>query len=136
MDSENPWLRALEIKLTTLPDNATCDFSEEKYGCELVVRPNTIIHLTLAIVSGYAEYREELLEVLHPIFPNNFNWEAEERILEKIPDVIQIPCYLRRWILRINYTACLEDCGKSAQLHENCLDVFLEYICFCKIACG
>ena len=128
-DSENPWLRALEIKLTTLPDNATCDFSEEKYGCELVVRPNTIIHLTLAIVSGYAEYREELLEVLHPIFPNNFNWEAEERILEKIPDVIQIieSVLLAKMDTQIPLIIqpVWKTVGKSAQLHENCLDVFV-----------
>ena len=50
-NSESPWLRALEIKLTALPDNSTCNLSEEQYGCELVVRPNTITHLTLDIIS-------------------------------------------------------------------------------------
>ena len=128
-DSENPWLRALEIKLTTLPDNSTCDFSEEKYGCELVVRPNTIIHLTLAIVSGYAKHQSELLEVLHPIFQNNFSWAAEEKILEKIPDIIQTieSVLLAKMDTQIPLIIqpIWKTVGKSAQLHENCLDVFV-----------
>ena len=128
-DSENPWLRALEIKLTTLPDNSTCDFSEEKYGCELVVRPNTIIHLALAIVSGYAKHQSELLEVLHPIFQNNFSWAAEEKILEKIPDIIQTieSVLLAKMDTQIPLIIqpIWKTVGKSAQLHESCLDVFV-----------
>ena len=27
-NSQNPWLRELEIKLTALPDNSTCDLSD------------------------------------------------------------------------------------------------------------
>ena len=128
-DSENPWVRALEIKLTTLPDNSTCDLSEEEYGCELVVRPNTIIHLTLAIVSGYVEHKEELLEVLRPIFQNNFNSEAEERILEKIPNIIQTieSLLLARMDTQIPLIIqpIWKTVGKSTRLHENCLDVFV-----------
>ena len=89
-DSENPWLRALEIKLTALPDNSTCDFPEEGYGCELVVRPNTIIHLTLEIANRYAERQGELSEALRPIFQSDFDWDSENSMLEKIPDIIQI----------------------------------------------
>ena len=89
-DSENSWLRALEIKLTALPDNSTCDFSEEEYGCELVVRPNTIIHLTLEIANRYAKRQDELSEALRPIFQSDFDWDSENSMLEKIPDIIQI----------------------------------------------
>ena len=128
-DSENPCIQALEIKLTTLPDNSTCDFSEEEYGCELVVRPNTIIQLTLAVAGGYIEHKEELLEVLSPIFQNNFNWEAGDRILEKIPDIIQTIEFLL--LAKVDSQIPLiiqpvwKTIGKSARLHENCLDVFV-----------
>ena len=83
------WLRALEIKLTALPDNSTCNLSEEQYGCELVVRPNTITHLTLDIISEYAEHQSELSGILRPIFQNDFDWESENSMLERIPDIIQ-----------------------------------------------
>ena len=128
-NSENPWLRALEIKLTALPDNSTCDFSEEEYGCELVVRPNTIIHLTLEIVSRYAEYRDELLDVLRPVFQGNFDWEAEGRMLETIPNIIQtIESLLLARLdgqIPLVIQPVWKTIGKSAHLHENCLDVFV-----------
>ena len=128
-DSEDPWLRALEIKLTALPDNSTCNLSEDQHGCELVVRPNTIIHLTLEIAGGYIKHKEELLDVLSPIFQNNFNWEAEDRILEKIPDIIQTIEFLL--LAKVDSQIPLiiqpvwKTIGKSARLHENCLDVFV-----------
>ena len=128
-NSENPWLRALEIKLTALPDNSTCSLSEEQYGCELVVRPNTIIHLTLEMVRQYAEHQSELSDSLRPIFENNFDWESEDSMLEKIPDIIQT---IRMLLLekiddQIPFVIqpIWKTIGKSSRLHENCLDVFV-----------
>ena len=128
-DSEDPWLRALEIKLTALPDNSTCNLSEDQYGCELVVRPNTIIHLTLEIVRQYAEHQSEFSDSLRPIFQNNFDWKSEDSLLERIPHIIQT--------IRTLLLAKIDDqipfviqpiwktIGKSSRLHENCLDVFV-----------
>ncbi len=128
-NSKNPWLRALEIKLTALPDNSTCNLSEEQYGCELVVRPNTIIHLTLEIVSRYAEHQNELLEVLNPIFQNNFDWQAEDRILERIPYIIQTIKSLLLTKMDEQIPLVIQPIwktvGKSSRLHGNCLDVFV-----------
>ena len=139
-NSLNPWLRELEIKLTALPDNSTCDLSEEQYGCELVIRPNTIVHLTLEIAYRYAERQSELFGVLCSTVENNFGWEIEEfqndfdremedSMLEKIPDIIQVI----RSLLVAEVDAQIplviqtvwKTCGKSAQLHDNCLDVFV-----------
>ena len=128
-DSGNLWVRALEIKLTALPDNSTCNLSEEQYGCELVVRPNTIIHLTLEIASRYAEHQNELSEVLHSTFHNNFDWETADSMLEKMPDIIQTIRHLL--VTKVDDQIPLviqpiwKTVGKSAQLHENCLDVFV-----------
>ena len=128
-NSESPWLRALEIKLTALPDNSTCGFSEEEYGCELVVRPNTITHLTLEIVSQYAEHRTELLGSLSPIFQNNFDWESEDSMLEKIPHITQtIKTLLLAKVddqIPLVVQPIWKTIGKSSRLHENCLDVFV-----------
>ena len=128
-DSENPWLRALEIKLTALPDNSTCNLPEDQYGCELVVRPNTIIHLTLEIARQYAEHQDELSDSLRPIFQNNFDWESENSLLEKIPHIIQT---IRTLLLaktddQIPFVIqpIWKTLGKSSRLHENCLDVFV-----------
>ena len=132
MDSSNSinrWLRALEIKLTALPDNSTCDFSEQEYGCELVIRPNTIIHLVLEIISGYAECQRELSNVLHRVIQGDFDWEAEELVLEKMPDIIQtIESVLLTKIdnqIPLVVQPVWKTVGKSSRLHESCLDVFV-----------
>ena len=139
-NSANLWLRALEIKLTALPDNSTCELSEQQYGCELVTRPNTIVHLALEIVSGYAKRQSDLSGALLSTIQNNFDWamedfqnnfdrEIQNSMLEKISDIIQII----RTLLVVNVDAQIplviqpiwKTIGKSAQLHENCLDVFV-----------
>ncbi len=128
-DSQNPWLRALEIKLTVLPDNSTCNFPEEGYGCELVVRPNTIIHLTLEIAKRYVERQGEFSEALRPIFQRGFDWGLENSMLERIPDIIQIIKYLLAAEVDNQIPLVIQPIwktiGKSSRLHENCLDVFV-----------
>ncbi len=128
-NSENPWLRALEIKLTALPDNSTCNLSEEQYGCELVVRPNTIIHFTLEIVTEYAEHQNELSEILQPIFRSDFDWKSEDSILKKMPHIIHIIQSLLLTKMDNQIPLVIQPIwktiGKSSQLHENCLDVFI-----------
>ena len=115
--------------MTALPDNSTCNLSEEQYGCELVVRPNTITHLTLEIVSEYAEHKSELSGILRPIFQNNFGWESEDSMLKKIPHIIEIIRALS--LAKIDNQIPLviqpiwKTLGKSSRLHENCLDVFV-----------
>ena len=127
--SDNPWLRALEIKLTALPDNSTCNLSEEQYGCELVVRPNTIVHLTLEIVTRYADHQNELSEALRPILQKGFDWEAEDSILERMPDIIQTLRYLLLTKVSSQIPLVIQPIwktiGKSSMLHEHCLDVFV-----------
>lgn len=129
LDAENPWLRALEIKLTALPDNSTCHLSDDQYGCELVVRPNTIIHLTLEIINGYVGYEQELSKVLQSIFQSNFDWESENDILDKIPDIIQT--FKLLLVMKVDnqipfvIQPIWKTVGKSARLDENCLDVFI-----------
>ena len=139
-NSQNPWLRALEIKLTALPDNSTCDLSEAQYGCELVVRPNTIVHLALEIASEYTNRQSELSEILYAAVQNNFSWkiegfqndfnrEIEDSMLKKIPDIIQVIRSLL--VAKVDAQIPLviqpiwKTVGKSAQLHDNCLDVFV-----------
>jgi len=128
-DSLNPWRRALEIKLTALPDNSTFSLPEEQYGCEIVARPNTIIHLTLEIVRRYSEHQRALLEILRPIVENTFEWESEDSMLARMPESVQA---LRSLLLaRVDDQTPLvvqpiwKTIGKSPRLHENCLDVFV-----------
>ena len=46
-------LQPIEIKLTALPDNTTCNLTEDDYGCEIVIRPDTIVYLACSIVDNF-----------------------------------------------------------------------------------
>ena len=132
MDTSNPsapGVRGLEIKLTALPDNSTCNFSDDKYSCELVIRPNTIVHLALSIISKYASQPQELFNILHPVCGEVTNWADEATLREMMSDFTGI---IDKILLsHLDYQEPLvaqivwKTAGKSARLHDNCLDAFL-----------
>ena len=65
---EDSCLKSLEIKLTALPDNSTYKLSEDKYGCEIVVRPDTIVYLALSIASKLQNNRQNIIQYLESAF--------------------------------------------------------------------
>lgn len=60
--STGQYSRGLEVKLTALPDNTTCNLSDDKFGSEIVVRPDTIIYLAASIVSPNIELVRQYIE--------------------------------------------------------------------------
>ena len=128
-NSKNPWLRALEIKLTALPDNSTCNLSEDEYGCELVIRPNTIVHLTLEIINAYCKDIHQLSHILQPYIKKSENSEAEEDILNGMSEIIEI---IKKVLVSLPkdqipfvIQPIWKTVGKSAKLHDYCLDAFV-----------
>ena len=53
-------LKPIEIKLTALPDNATCELSENKYGTEIVIRPDTIVYLACSIAFNFRDKLDDI----------------------------------------------------------------------------
>lgn len=117
-------LRGLEVKLTALPDNTTYTLSEENYGCELVVRPDTIVYLAASIATHLTDEIRKIFSQL-PID----DWSDPQEVLSNIEIIIE---RLKRLI------SLLEDKqdpfllqpiwktkGKKAELADYCLDVFV-----------
>jgi hypothetical protein len=71
------------VKLTALPDNTTCDFNEESYGSEIVVRPDTIVYLACSVASGLLDSLGDLLPVV-----SIKDWSDEKQVLEKINEIV------------------------------------------------
>ena len=122
-------LKGLEIKLTALPDNSTCDLSEDRFGCELVIRPDTIVYLACSIVIHFRDDLSGLIALIGEGFEAIEDWqegvhirssvfkmrEAIDRIILSILDK-QEPLVMQPvWKTE----------GKSPKLSENCLDVFV-----------
>ena len=58
--SDGQCVSSIEIKLVALPDNPTCNLSEDKFGSEIVVRPDTIIYLACSFIQSYEDNPEAL----------------------------------------------------------------------------
>lgn len=126
--STNACLRGIEIKLTALPDNSTCLLSEDKYGSEIVCRPDTIVYMALSIILSLGEDRELLRRVMKPLdviadWSQGVNVIPYLSLMSGIIDGLlmthtdnQSPLVLQP-IWKTN--------GKSQILNENAFDVFV-----------
>jgi hypothetical protein len=122
-ESTGECLNGLEVKLTALPDNTTYDLTEDLYGSEIVVRPDTIVYLACSIASKLSNE----LDLLPSI--EITDWSDGKQVLEKIDKII---CAIRKISIDLekHQTPFLlqpiwKTIGKSPELAENCLDIFV-----------
>lgn len=83
-------LRGIEIKLTALPDNSTADFSEDEWGAEIVVRPDTIVYLALSIATNYLNEKEKLGQIILPVSSQISDWNDPVEITQKLRDIVRV----------------------------------------------
>ena len=122
--SDGRCLAGLEIKLTALPDHTTCELPESDYGSEIVVRPDTIVYLACSVASS-------LKESLNDFLPNVTinDWSEADQVLSKVNKIIEAIEHIS-FSLESSQKAFLmqpiwKTNGKSPQLSNNCLDVFI-----------
>jgi len=121
--------RALEVKLTVLPDQTTFTKSEELWGCELVVRPVSVIYAALTIYHSLSERKIKALSLLQKAALDIGDWtnvseiashrEAILSTLEKFLDTFsdhQVPLILQP-IWKTN--------GKRPDLADQAFDIFV-----------
>ena len=85
IQSDGQCLAGLEIKLTALPDNNTCELDEDKYGSEIVVRPDTIGYLACSIAQNLGDH---LSQVLSSNISIN-DWTEPQQVLPHIDVFVQ-----------------------------------------------
>lgn len=124
-------VRGIEIKLTALPDHTTFSESDENYGCEIVIRPDTIVYLALSIALKFQEEANALKDLISPHLEDiqENNWydpdvmrQNSDKIISAIDAVLlsrlsQQEPFLLQPIWKTE--------GKTLILHENCLDIFV-----------
>lgn len=122
-------LSGIEVKLTALPDNSTCNLTEDKYGSELVIRPDTIVYLACSIAMHYRDNLPKLRALIGEGFEAIEDWQEGVNVLAS---VYKMSGALDRVITDIlDYEEPLvmqpiwKTEGKSPRLAENCLDVFI-----------
>lgn len=123
-ESTGECLAGLEVKLTALPDNTTCDLDEKLHGSEIVVRPDTIVYLACSIAACLTN---ELGDTLPSIKIND--WADEKIVLAKIELIINAIKKLSISLEKNQHAFLLQPIwktiGKSPELADNCLDIFI-----------
>jgi hypothetical protein len=118
-------LRGLEIKLTALPDQTTFNLSEQKYGSEIVVRPDTIVYLACSISSALTKV------AINSHITNLFikDWTDAQQVLPHVNHMINaihdISILLEDKQQPFLLQPIWKTQGKSPILAKNCLDVFI-----------
>ncbi len=127
--SNNSNLVGLEVKLTAIPDNTTKNLSEDKYSCEIVVRPPTINFLACSICNSFLEIegRNKLKELLGDIRINH--WEEIDDVrphLEEIKEaVLRVSSYLHNKQTPLIMQPIWKTVKGKPVLSSDCLDVFV-----------
>lgn len=122
-------LRPIEVKLTTLPDNTTEALSEDKYGCELVIRSATTRYMALSMGTAVASHRKRVLEIFQPAFAKVRDWNSKAEMLQLAPAAVGA---LAKFLIEFQHLqqALLmqpiwKTVGKSPILADKCLDIFV-----------
>ncbi len=121
-------LQDLEIKLTAL-DNSTYHLSEEFYGCEIVVRPDTIVYLACSLFSFFENRREELNSIVTENFEEINDWSEAIYVIPFLGKMIESINEISLKMLEFQTPLVMQPIwktqGKTPKLAENCLDVFI-----------
>jgi len=117
-------LSGLEVKLTALPDNTTCNLTDKLYGSEIVVRPDTIVYLACSlIVSLGGKLNNHIKKDLVS------DWTDAKKVLPKIRKIISSIEEISKEAEEKQSPFLLQPVwktiGKSPVLAEHCLDVFV-----------
>ena len=122
-------LKGLEVKLTALPDNSTCNLSEDKFGCELVIRPDTIVYLACSIAVHFQDNLSRLINLIGEGFEAIEDWQEGINILSSVIRMREAVDRIISSILEKQEPLVMQPVwkteGKSPKLSENCLDVFV-----------
>ncbi len=122
--SSGECVAGIEVKLTALPDNTTCELKEDKYGSEIVVRPDTIVYLACSIAKILNNNMADLLDPEITIE----DWSDAQAVLPFIKKIISslktIVSIIAEHQIPFLLQPVWKTTGKSPRLADNCLDVF------------
>lgn len=120
-------LRGMEIKLTALPDNTTHALTDDLFGSEIVVRPDSIVYLACSIIESISD-KEKLKSILKDEL-TVADWNDYKEVISYVPhilsclrDVLKAASFKQTPFL---LQPIWKTEGKNPKLSINCLDVFV-----------
>ncbi len=123
------FIRPLEIKLTTLPDDVTSEGDEANYGSEIVIRSPTMRYMAMSMAQSCKDEIQDIRQIFEPIFNKIRNLENLHEAL-KFRDRIMasLEVFLNRYAHHeqpLLMQPIWKTNGKQPTLAHNCLDMFV-----------
>lgn len=119
----------LEIKLTTLPDSTTDELSEDKYGCELVIRSPTMRYMALSMARSLHDRLVEVKDIFEPSCLKIRSWDNPDEVKNRLPAILEA---LESFVSTFHHhqqpllmQPIWKTMGRSVNLADNCLDIFV-----------
>lgn len=129
-NKKQEYIRPIEIKLTTLPDDSTSCLAENEYGSEIVVRSPTTKYMALSIAQGCAEpeHKARICKIFASC-KSIRDWTNLVEAKSMLPEILNsLECFfsefshLQRPLLM---QPLWKTNGKSPILADRCLDIFV-----------
>lgn len=126
---QDKYLRALEIKLTVLPDDGTHLDNESHWGSELVVRAATTSYAALGIAHSCSDILPELRALFEPVCQPIRDWGNPTEIRSRKNEILGCldlfqSLYSERQMPFL-MQPIWKTCGKSPELADDAFDVFI-----------
>ncbi|MGZ0802649.1 HindVP family restriction endonuclease [Kluyvera ascorbata] len=122
-------LRALEVKLTVVPDNSTYHLSEKLWAPEIVIRPATTMYCALGTAVSCQEFKPEIRSIFEPICNNIKDWGNEVEANLLLPDLLASLDKFQSRFYEHQSPAIMQPIwktqGKTPFLHDNAFDIFV-----------
>jgi type II restriction enzyme len=119
-------MRGLEVKLTALPDNSTCNLEDSKFSSEIVVRPDSIVYLACYLIDALEDNLSKYLTVTSS---DIVDWTEPSEVLKKTNEILTSLESISKEMYSKQLPFLLQPIwkteGKSPRLTDNCLDVFV-----------
>lgn len=123
-ESTGKCISGLEVKLTALPDNTTCNLNDCLYGSEIVVRPDTIVYLACSLILSMGNSLNEYFDDTEIS-----DWSNAKSVLQQISRIIDTIEKLSLAAEKKQSPFLLQPVwktvGKSPVLADQCLDIFV-----------
>lgn len=126
-DTSGNYLTPLEVKLTVLPTDQTSRLSENKWGCELVIRSATTSYCALGMFDVVKDKAREIREIFEPACSSIQMWDNNFEMTHKTPELCAcIDAFQKRYVdfqKPLLMQTVWKTKGKSPLLADNAFDI-------------
>lgn len=128
-DLDGNFLSPLEVKLTVLPTDTTSRQTEDRWGCELVVRSATTSYCALGMYDAVKDAAREVREIFEDACSSIQMWDNDYEMTHKIPWISQsIDAFERRYLNKqkpLLMQTIWKTQGKSPLLADQAFDIVI-----------